>query len=413
MNPTCTRLTLSFLVTLFCSSSFAEGPSFSREQLEQLAHTSSRNIQAVRNQVEVAEAAVRTAGAFPNPEIEYQKGDSSARRTGAVPGEIHQYTVTQPIDLPWTRSARIGAAESGLDSATALGRGLEADIIARIRQRYFDVLRRQAELKAALEDQTQMEGVRDRIALRVETGEAPRFELIKADAEMLNSQKNAYTAELRVVQARASLRALVGPALPENFVLKGKLQDPLILNDIDSLRADIRQSNPDLLRARAEKQRAEKQLALEKAKRWPTLAVKGSRETDPELNISRVGVVMTIPLWDWRGGPIGEARANLSRASNELAGYEFSLDRNIEVAYEQFLIAQAQAQALESGIVRQAESAVRIAEHAYRFGERGILEVLDAQRVYRAARNELINARYETATIWAEIERLRANNQNY
>ena len=144
------------------------------------------------------------------------------------------------------------------------------------------------------------------------------------------------------------------------------------------------------------------------------MALRGSKENDPELSTNRVGLVVTIPIWDWRGGPIDEARANLSRATNELAHYEFSIDRSIDVAYEQYQIAQAQVAALESGIVRQAENAVRIAEHAYRFGERGILDVLDAQRVYRAARNELINARYEAASTWAEIERLRASipNQN-
>lgn len=410
MNNKCARNTLVLLATLLSSASaLAEPPSFTRAQIEQLAQGNSRSIQAARNQVEAAVGAVRTAKAFPNPEVEYQKGESTRRQPTGVPGNVEQYTLTQPLDMPWTRSARIGAAEAGLESATAHGRGMEADIMARIRVRYFDVLRRQAELKAALEDQTTMEGIRDRIALRVETGEAPRFELIKADAEMLNSQKNAYTAELRVTQARASLRALVGPTLPEQFVLAGKLQDPLDLSDIDSLRDEIRLRNPDLLRARAEQQRATKQLDHEKAKRWPTLALRGSKENDPELSTSRVGVVMTIPIWDMRGGPIDEAKANLSRANNELAHYEFSLDRSVEVAYEQYQIAQAQVSALESGIVRQAENAVRVAEHAYRFGERGILDVLDAQRVYRAARNELINARYEAASIWAEIERLRAN----
>ena len=75
---------------------------------------------------------------------------------------------------------------------------------------------------------------------------------------------------------------------------------------------------------------------------------------------------------------------------------------------KQYEIAQTQVTALESGIVRQAESALRVAEAAYRFGERGFLEVLDAQRVYRAARAELIAARYELASAWVEIERLRA-----
>lgn len=415
MNPKCTRFTLVLLSTLLAStlaSAAPEASSYTREQLEQLARANSSNIKAARNQVEAATAAVRTASAFPNPEVEYQKGSSSRRQPSGVPGDVEQYSLTQPLDMPWTRSARIGAAEAGLDSASALGRGMEADIIARIRIRYFDVLRRQAELKAALEDQTAMEGIRDRIALRVETGEAPRFELVKADAEMLNAQKNAYSAELRVKQARASLRALIGPTLPENFTLVGKLQDTLDLSELELLRTQVRERNPDLLRARAEQVRAQKQLDHERAKRWPSLALRGSKENDPELSTSRVGVVMTIPIWDFRGGPIDEARANLARANNELSYYDFSLDRSIEVSYEQYQIAQAQVNALESGIVRQAENAVRIAEHAYRFGERGILEVLDAQRVYRAARNELINARYEAASVWAEIERLRANLPN-
>lgn len=410
MNPKCTRLTFFLISTLFATAATAvQPPTFSREQVEQLARANSSSIQAARDQVEAAAAAVRTAKAVPNPEIEYQKGSSSRRQISGVPGDVEQYTLTQPLDMPWTRMARIGAAEAGLESATAQGRGMEADIISRIRLRYFEVLRRIAEHKAALEDQNTMEGIRDRIALRVETGEAPRFELIKAEAEMLNTQKNAYTAELRVNQARAALRALVGPTLPPNFALTGQLQDPLNLNDIDSLRTEVRQYNPDLLRARAEEQRASRQLDHERAKRWPTVSLRGSKENDPELSTSRVGLVMTIPIWDWRGGPIDEAKANLSRARNELNHYEFSLERSIEIAYEQYQIAQAQVSALESGIVRQAESAVRIAEHAYRFGERGILDVLDAQRVYRAARNELISARYEAASIWTEIERLRAS----
>jgi cobalt-zinc-cadmium efflux system outer membrane protein len=68
------------------------------------------------------------------------------------------------------------------------------------------VLRREAELKNAREDAALMESVRSRISLRVETGEAPRFELIKADAEMLNAQKTAQAAGFRVEQARSLLR---------------------------------------------------------------------------------------------------------------------------------------------------------------------------------------------------------------
>jgi len=36
-----------------------------------------------------------------------------------------------------------------------------------------------------------------------------------------------------------------------------------------------------------------------------------------------------------------------------------------------------------------------VAEAAYRFGERGILDVLDAQRVLRSVRADLLQARYQ------------------
>jgi cobalt-zinc-cadmium efflux system outer membrane protein len=117
---------------------------------------------------------------------------------------------------------------------------------------------------------------------------------------------------------------------------------------------------------------------------------------------------LTLPLWDWRSGPVGEASARLTQSVNELAYQEFSLVQSLEAAYQQYEIAQSQMFALESGIVRQAANAVRVVEIAYKAGEKGFLEVLDAQRVFRAARNELIVARFELASAWTEIERLRA-----
>jgi len=103
---------------------------------------------------------------------------------------------------------------------------------------------------------------------------------------------------------------------------------------------------------------------------------------------------------------VGEASANLSRARNLLEQMEFGLGQALENAYQQHQIAAAQVNALEQGIVRQAEAALKVAESAYRFGERGILDYLDAQRVYRAARNELIAARYELRAAAVDIERL-------
>ena len=64
----------------------------------------------------------------------------------------------------------------------------------------------------------------------------------------------------------------------------------------------------------------------------------------------------------------------------------------------------ARTKALSQGAVRDAEAALRVAEAAYRFGERGILDVLDAQRVLRSVRADLLEARYQLQSARIELE---------
>ncbi|MDP2882054.1 MAG: TolC family protein [Azonexus sp.] len=402
----CTKI-LGFVLGMGATLAVAQ-PEFDLPKLEALALSSSRAVLSARDQITAARYAVDSAGAFPNPELEYLGGTARSRGAGGTTGDARSVILTQPLDMPWRRTARIGAAEAGLDATTAAVRSFEAETLARLRLRYYEVLRRDVELSSTREDAAAMESVRSRIALRVKTGEAPRFELIKADAELLNVQKVAKAAGFRGEQARLQLQQSVGGALPADFTLSGRLRDVPGLPPLDSLRNDLPRTSQDLARARSEMVRAQHLLDLERRLRWPNVALRAGIDEDPDMRANKLGVVVSIPLWDRRSGPVGEASAQLSRARHALAAQEFLLAQQLEIAFRQYEIAQAQVVALESGILKQAEAAVKVAEAAYRFGERGFLDVLDAQRVFRAARAELISARYELAAAWVEIERLRA-----
>lgn len=403
---------IKLLLSMFCLSATpivaTADEAYSLSQLTALMLTRSPAHMAAYSQVEAARSAVTTAGAIPNPELEYLQGPVKARAGGVNTGSSRSLTLTQPLEIWGQRGARIAAAEAGLESAQATRQMLEAELVARLRVRFYELLRRQAEQKAAREDLDLTEKIHSRIALRVETGEAPRFELVKAETELLNAQKQMQASQLRVRQASAALRALVGRQLSPEFVIEGRLDQVPHLSGLENVREEVKASNPEVRRARAEQQKARQQLEAEKALRWPQLALKLGNDEDPDTRTQRVGVVLTLPLWDQRRGPVGEARANLVRSGYDLEQQEFALEQGLEAAYQQYRIAEAQVLALQSGIVKQAEAALNTAEAAYRFGERGILDVLDAQRVYRAARNELIAARFELASAWAEVERLRA-----
>lgn len=196
--------------------------------------------------------------------------------------------------------------------------------------------------------------------------------------------------------------------LSPDFAVDGSLDDEANLPSLDALRDEVAARSPELARHRALTRQAEHQRDYERRQRWPTLAVKGGYDQTPDNRDNRVGLVVTVPLWDRRSGPVAEAEAKLARARNEEAMQSFTLQQNLETAWQQWQIAHAQVLALQSGIIKQAEAALKVAEAAYRYGERGILEYLDAQRVYRAARNELIAARFDRQVAVIEIDRLRA-----
>lgn len=381
---------------------------YSLKELTALALEGNRGLAAAADLVAAARAGITTARAYPNPELEAIPGNVRARKPDVYEGVSQTATLTQPIDYPWVRRARIGAAAAGFDVASAEASLSRTELLARLRYRFYELLRQEADLKAAREDARTLEQIAGRIQLKVATGESARFEAIKADTELLNARKVVETAELRIRQTKANLRQLVGESLPANFAVSGDLNATPALPTLEALDAELLSNNPELARQRALARQAQHQRDYEKQQRWPALAIKGAYDQSPDASFSGVGVVVKIPLWDRREGPVAEAEARLASARNQELYQSFSLRQSLEAAWQQWQIATAQVRALETGILRQAAAALRVAEAAYRAGERGILEFLDAQRVYRAARNELIAAHFDQQVAIIEIDRLRA-----
>jgi len=214
-----------------------------------------------------------------------------------------------------------------------------------------------------------------------------------------------------VTQARDRLRALIGAplaALAEGFEVTAEPPLAAELPELDELRRDLLARQPLLKVAEAETRRAQARVEQERASRLPQPTIKLSTERDPDMNQWRVGVALPLPLWNRREGPIGEAVAAMQRAEAEARQIHLGLLAELDQAYSRYQIAKRQVKTFESGLMKEAENAMKVAEAAYRFGERGILDYLDAQRVLRTTRVDFLNARYELQAALIEIERLRA-----
>ena len=373
-----------------------------------IALESSPQVLAARDQAKAIKGQLSSARAIPNPEFELNTGQQRSASGSLTTGNVSSWSVTQPLDMPYTRYPRVNAAEANVRAADAARIAFEIEMISRVQQRFYELMRRDAELKAAEEDLSLTKQIRDRMQIRYDVGDTARFELIRAQTEFLNAQINAESSKLRLEQAKSQLRQVVGHQLPVDYEVVSQPFKIEPLPPLPILLSELRTQSPELLRAKAEVEATESKLSFEQNSRLPRLSIKAQQYNDPNFTDRLYGLVVSIPIWDFKGGQIAEAEANASKAKNQLNAQNQSLEQQLETAYKLYQITSYQVKILDQDVVQLASSAQRIAEVSYRYGERGMLEYLDAQRTFRVARNDLIKARFDLASVVTEIQRLRA-----
>lgn len=373
-----------------------------------LAEQNHPALQVAAGRLAGATAAIRTAGAYLNPQL---SGATFGRQTvvtrGNVGGNLHTFTLSQDITLPAVRRARIASAELGRQSSElALAEDL-LNLRGQVKQAFFEALRRRSEIQIAQENVQLLEDLYRRIRVQYEVGEAPRLELTRAEAEVSVARIQAQSAERRYNAALADLHAAVGVPLT-GFEPQEPLYPATALPPLEELVAKVLARHPGLAVAENETRRAQANVEVERKLKIPQLNVWVNVIKQPDVNQYWYGVSIPIPIFNRREGQIAEAQAAVRQADSFADFRRLQLTAAVERAYGQYTVAQSQVQMFESGIILQAEEALRAAEAAFRFGERSIIEVLDAQRVLRASRLEYLNAQFDRQQALVALEQLGA-----
>lgn len=399
-----TCISIFFIAIL--SLNVQAAPSYKLEQILAIAMEQSPLVGLSKAREESASASIISAATYSNPQLEIGAGPSTYRTPGGQ-GKNGNWgmAISQPLDFPSVRQARIEVAEKNQKISTYSTSLIKNDLRVRVKAAFYDVLQREALLKLTESDLNLLQDIRARVKLRVDVGESAKYELIKADTEALAAERDYQSALVKLKEAKAVLRGLINTSIPDDYEVSGNLPQSSDLPQIQELREKILET-PLLQQTRVAIEASEANLKLQEALRYPGLTIKAGVEQDPDLRLFRLGVTIPLPLWDQRKGPIAQAAAEIRESQAMLDENTLSIKRNIESSYQRCVIAQQQVIAFENGLLEQAEYALKVAEAAYRFGERGILDYLDAQRTKRAVRKDYISAQYEYINTMLEIERL-------
>jgi outer membrane protein TolC len=242
-------------------------------------------------------------------------------------------------------------------------------------------------------------------------GEAAHSDVIKAQIQFEQRQRDLQDAQLTLDKARIAFAILLFPDFRQDFAIDDDLESPKLLPVFPEVQALAGRNNPDIRAAQAVVQ--QQQYAIESA-RWamfPSVSFDyfyginanqfALHNYDGQNNLgSAAQVQLNVPLWTWGAvrSRVKQAELQLQQAKNDLSFTQRQLLSELRSFYEEAQVAAAQVESLRRSELQSAES-LRLTQLRYQAGEVTVLEVVDAQTTLVLARNAFDDglARYRLA----------------
>lgn len=346
------------------------------------------------------------AGAYPNPSVSGTTGRGSIRDP-STNTRITERTVTIEQPLEWTgkRQARQDAANAGAAGASAALVEARLGLIADVRVAFYQLLFAQRDAEMTAQNVAMVEEVLRTVKARVAAGEATSFDTMKANVEMQKAQKDVARAQNTLVVARMRLNTLTAGSLGKQFAIQGGFQPARQGLDPDRLTVKALEQHPTLQRLGKLAEQAGHTVQYERASRIPNINVQGSYHREAGDESMTAGLSVPLPLWYRRQGEIETALGTQYRADADRRRAQQELEQAITQHAQEVRTAQDQLQVFETGLLKQAEQTLTIARTSFRQGAASLLDVLDAQRVYRQTLLEYAQVRADLSIALVRLER--------
>ena len=396
-----------FLVLLLSSTARAdESRSYSLPEILAAAAERSPSLASAAGMVKQSEGEQITAGAYPNPLISGSAGRGAIRdpSTGVHVTE-RTVTVAQPLEWSGKREARKEAAAAGVAGANAGFDEAKLNLQADIKVAFYQLLLSQRDAELAGQNLTMVEEVLRTAKLRVAAGEATSFDTLKATVELQKAQKEVARARNTLVVAKSKLNILAGGALGKQFSVTGDFHSMNVQLRQDEMLVQAFEKHPAIRRLSRLAEQAAHTVRLERESRVPNIALEGSYHREAGDEALTMGLSVPLPLWYQRQGEIESALGMKHRAEAERRRIQNELEQAITQYVQEAQTAQEQLEVFETGLLKQAEQTLTVARTSFRQGAASLLDVLDAQRVYRQTLLEYAQARADLSIALARLER--------
>lgn len=290
----------------------------------------SPNLAVAQAKLNVARAAIITAGQRPNPSIGIGPAYTASAAPSFAPWAIGAAALNFPIETAGKRGYRIAQARRLADAA-ALGVGETAwGVRGAIRTALLSHLVAQREYDLARAYESASERTARLLQERVAAGAAAAPALNFALANLAAARLKAAQAQSRVPETLNTLATALG--VPVEALQGARFAWPKFDQPPDHASLSSRQvqrlallNRIDLRRMLARYAAADEALKLEIARQYPDINLSGGYSWEVNENIFELIPVVTLPLMNQNQGPIAEAEAKRAQVAAEFTALQDSI----------------------------------------------------------------------------------------
>lgn len=308
---------------------------------------------------------------------------------------------------------RLAAAAEAVARAKAdvAARGLNATVI----QNYYGIADAERRVKNAQTSLKEAQQFFEITQKQERGGEAAHADVIKAQIQVQQRQRDLQDGEVAVVKNKNMLAVLIFPSLPSDYEIVDDMAQLPVLPSLPEATGKATTDNPDLEAAQANVTQAKTGVSVARygylpsfgldfwyginanqfaaETNYPTFAT--GRSTFPATEVPfrqnlgySAAATLNVPVWNWGAihSRVKQASLRARQAELDLTMAQKQLQAELASSYQEAQTALSQVQSLRSSSDLSAES-LRLTLLRYQAGEATALEVTDAQTTASLARN--------------------------
>jgi len=383
-----------------------------------------RNIDLIMAHYNIERGAAEQiiAAALPNPNIDgelseinemiwsKQVSSNTGNRwpQGGFPAWMIR--IEQMIITAGKRTLRMESSELGTQALEYDLRDTVRVLSNALRHAYYNLLLAQKTADLAQANLERYRNILRANKTRLDIGDIAGYDYTRIEVEALKAENDVATTQADVKRAQAELLLLLG--WPENAVtIRATEQWPAFNTDKSrksqpELVQQALDKRPDLSAAKIRVAQADKNRELAKQMVIPDVTLHGYYLKDPGnffTNQGGAGFKSDLPLLYRQEGEIASAEVELNKAHLFIRQSEQSIRGEVMKTLAAWKKAETITQRFEHSVISRIEALRKSAEIAYQKGASGFLELLDAERNYKAMMQEYYNTLANRSAAWADL----------